>query len=141
MQKLFLRRHLANDELDIVDQQDVNGTQPCLKLHDFLAPHRGYKFHHEFFGGHIQNLCVGIYLSISMADSMHQVGFALARGGLQIERVEQGLVYRRHALCGTQRQNIGLALHEIGEGHPRVKRRPRGLCLTGFLRDRAFCMG
>ena len=41
----------------------------------------------------------------------------------------------------AQSQCIGLTLDEIRKSHARVKRRPRGLCLTGFLRDRAFCMG
>ena len=138
VEELFLRRYLADDELNIVDQQHIDGTQARLEFHDFLAPHRGYKFHHEFFCRHINDLRVGVYFRISMTDGMHQVGFTLTRCRLKIKGIEKRLVFRRDAFCSAERENIGLTFNEIRKRHPRIKCRTWRQSLVRFLRDNAL---
>jgi len=53
---------------------------------------------------------------IGVADCVQQVGLALARGALEVERRELRRLGRGHALCGIRRQYVAGAGYEAGEG-------------------------
>jgi len=52
---------------------------------------------------------------------MHQMGFALSGGRLEIKRAEQRLVCCRRALRRVERKNIGVTGDKLVEGHPGVQ--------------------
>ena len=60
-------------------------------------------------------------LQEGMAGGVQQVRLALAGGGLEVERAELRLFGRAHALRGVERQHIGFAGDEGGEGEAGVE--------------------
>ena len=58
---------------------------------------------------------------------MKQVRLALPRRALEVERRELRRFQRGHALCGIDREHVGGARNEFGEGQRRIKPGNRGI--------------
>ncbi len=104
MEQLFLRRRLAADEMDIVDQQQVGAAHLVLEgggrlVHQRLDEGRG-----EFFGRQVDDAGVGTARAGFPADGVQQVRLAVAVRPVQEHRIEVAVGPRRH-----------LARHLIGE--------------------------
>src|SRR3546814_9174331 len=55
VEEFFLRRILAGDELQIVDQQQIGGAQPGLERKGIARAQRLHEFEHEAFGRHARS--------------------------------------------------------------------------------------
>ena len=73
-----------------------------------------------------------------MTNRVHQMGFALAGCGLQIERVEQWAVDRGNAFSRCDSQYVGLAADEIRKGQTRVEGRTNRHCFNDVRNSSAF---
>ena len=126
VEKFFLGRVLARDELQIVDQQQVGRAQPLLECKGIAGAHRGDELEHESLGRHAQHRRTRLIRLKGMADRMHQVGLALPGATMK----EQG-AETRHARLGqrqggVERDPVRSVDHEPVEGEARVQRRPVG---------------
>ena len=81
MEEFFLRRVLAGDELEIVDQQQVRAAQTLLERMRVARAHRCDEIIHEPLGGHAQHDRVRVMLEERMADRVHEVGLAPDKKG------------------------------------------------------------
>ena len=121
IKQLFLRRSLADDELDVVDQQQVEAAQAGFEFEHLVGFERLDEFDHEPLGAAVENAAARMGLQKAVADRVEQMRLALAGRGLEIERRELRLFRCAHALCRVEREHIGLAGDKGGEGQARVE--------------------
>ena len=71
MEELFLSPILAGEELDVVDQQHVDGPIACPEVvHPAFLDGRDHLVH-EFFAGHIGDPPAVMLFQHGMTDGMH----------------------------------------------------------------------
>ena len=56
-----------------------------------------------------------------MADSVHQVSFALTGRGLEIKGAEKGLLRSSHSLSGIESQYVGMPGNKLVKCHARIE--------------------
>ena len=141
MEKFFLRRFLAVDELNIIDHQQINRPEAFLERNRILESKRPNKMIHELFGRQINHPAFGEFLARVMGDRMHQMRFAEPDAAIQKERVER----RRFRIGDPPGRGvgkfIGLTDNKVFKNKPRIKRRADAgniRCRSGFgfLEDR-----
>ena len=67
MEKFFLRRVLAADELHIVDHQHIDRAELILERDGILETQRAHELIHEFFRRHIDDAAMRIILRMCQA--------------------------------------------------------------------------
>ena len=128
MEKLFLRRFLAADELHIVDHQQIDRAELVLEIHRRAEAQRPDELVHELFGRQVDHLAGRSLGADVPGDRMHQMGLAEADPAIKEQRVERHAVDRRDAGLGDAAgggvgQLVGLADDKILEGEARIERR------------------
>ena len=121
VEQFLLRGGLADDELDIVDEQQIEAAQARLELDHLVLLQRLDEFDHEAFGAAIEDAAARMGLEEAVADGVQEVGLALAGPRLEIERAELGPFGRGHALRCVAGEDIRFARNEGGEGQHRVE--------------------
>ena len=76
MEELFLRIVLADQELQIIHHQHINGPQRFLEFHGGLAAQCCDEAIHEFFRAHIGNLARRVLFTDGPGNGMHQMRLA-----------------------------------------------------------------
>src|SRR5262245_42760519 len=76
MKKLGLCAFLARNELNIVDQQDINGSVSLTKIDDPIVPDGIDHLVHEALGRDVCELETSIVLQNVLANCVHQMRFA-----------------------------------------------------------------
>ena len=76
MEKFFLRRILATDELNIINHQNINRTKLFLERHRIAETKGAHKAVHEFFRRQIHHLSRWCLLADMPRNCMHQMRFA-----------------------------------------------------------------
>ncbi len=84
IEEFFLRAGLADDELDVIHQQQVETTQAGLEFQHLVGLQRLDEFDHEAFGAAVENAAARMGLQEAVADRVEQMRLALARSGLEI---------------------------------------------------------
>jgi hypothetical protein len=112
--------------LQVVDHQQVDRAQPRLERVGVLVAQRLHKFEHEALGGHVDRGRGRIRFQERMADRVHQVGLALARAGMEVERAEARGARLGHCLGRVAGHAIRRIDHEAVEGEARVELRALG---------------
>ncbi len=132
VEKLFLSRILAGDELHIVDHQHVDGTKQVFEIHHLLFAQRLHEAIHELFGREIDHPQIGIAGLDVPGDGVHQVGLAQADTAIEKQRIERDRTALGHPARGGMGKLVGFADHEAVEGETPVKRRARQLVRLGL---------
>ena len=121
VEKFLLRRVLAGDKLNVVDQKQVGVAVFVAELEVFAGTHRFNKFVGELVALDVNDVVFGVLLLDAVGDGIEQVG--LAEAGLAVEK--QGVIDRgallRDGLRGGKRVLVGRADDEGVEGELRVK--------------------
>ena len=121
MEKFFLCRVLAADELHVINHQHIDGTKLFLERHRIPEPQRPDKLVHELFRREVNHPAVGMRLGDVPSNGVHQMGFAQAHAAIEKQRVE-GYAFRfRHTACGSEGQLVGFADNKIVERAARVE--------------------
>ena len=115
VEQFFLSGSLADDELDIVHQQQVEAAEAGLEFDHPVGLQGLDEFHHEAFRAAVEDAAAGVGLQEGVTDGVQQVRLALAGRGLEVERAELRLFRRSHALCGVEGEDVRFAGHESGE--------------------------
>src|ERR1043166_8317137 len=76
VEELRLRSFFADDELDVVDEQNVDATISLAKFENAIVANRVDHFVHESLGGDVGQLERGIVRQHVVPDRMHQMRFA-----------------------------------------------------------------
>ena len=92
VEKFFLRRVFAADELHIVDHQQIDRAELVLEVHRRAEAQGPDELVHEFFGGQIDDLAARRLHADMPGDRMHQMRLAEPDAAIEEERVE------RHAM-------------------------------------------
>ena len=77
VEQLFLCRGLADDELDVVHQQQVEAAQAGLEFQHLIGFERLDEFDHEALGAAVENAAAGMGLQEGVPDRVQQVRLAL----------------------------------------------------------------
>ena len=83
MEKLFLRPFFIREELNIVNQQSVNGTVVAFKLFDRVVLQGFDHVLHKTLGVHIHHFSVWLTRHNAVTDSVQQVGFTQTRTAIK----------------------------------------------------------
>ena len=75
VEKFFLRRILAGDELNIVNHQHINLAKLLFERHCVLETQCTDKLIHEFFRRQIQNCSAWVLRANFPRNGMHEMGF------------------------------------------------------------------
>ncbi len=126
MEELLLRRILATYELNVVNHQQIDRTEPVLEIHRRAEAQRADELVHEFLGRQIDHLAAGGVSPDMPGNRVHQMGFAKADPAIEEKRVERhGMVGRGTSLGdapgGGMRQFVGLADDEVLEREARIE--------------------
>src|SRR5262249_32632731 len=73
VEELFLSPFLACEELDVVHQQDVDGSVPFPEIYSFVVPYGIDQLVHELFRRNIGQAERRIAASDQVSDRVHQV--------------------------------------------------------------------
>ena len=133
VEQLFLGARFANDELDIVNQQQIEAAQARLKFDHLILLKRLDEFHHETLCAAIKDARARVGLQIGMADGVQKMRFALAGRGLEIERRELRAFGCSHPLGGIASKDVRLAGHKGCKGQRWIK--PNAGCETSIAQS------
>ena len=117
---------LALHELEIVDQQNVDGAELVLEGDGVLAAHGLHELIAEALGRQVEHLRLGRAPLHLPGDGMQQMRLAEPDMGMEVERVERPLLVehgRSHLGRHRVGDAVGLALHEALEGVLGIERR------------------
>ena len=87
MEKLFLCAFAGGDELDIVNHQDIHGSEALAKCGHALETNRGDHFVGKFFRADVGETERRIATLERVADRLHQVRLAKSDSAIQKQRV------------------------------------------------------
>ena len=71
VEKLRLRPFLASDELNVVDEQDVDGAVSFAKINDAVVADRVDHFVHEALGRDVGEFEMAVVLQHVLSDPVH----------------------------------------------------------------------
>ena len=141
VEELGLRPFLADDELDVVDEQDVHAAVPLAEFENAVVPNRVDDLVHEAFGRDVRELQPRAVRQDVVADRVHQMGLAQTDAAVEEQRVVRTRRRFSHRAAGRVRELIRRADDERVEGvagtqaaDARVIARPSALGL-GQIRD------
>ncbi len=120
VKELLLGPHLALEELDVVDEQDVGVAKARLEVLGALRLDGGHECVREALGRrgtHAQPAAVGAHV---VADRVQQVGFPQARRAVEKERVVGLAGQLGDCECRGVGEAVGVADDELVEGELRV---------------------
>ena len=123
VEKFLLRAVLVADELDVVDQQHVSGTQPLLERHRVFLPDRLNEPIHEPFGGQVEDAPGRLAATNAPRDGVQKVGLAAPDTAIEVERVERKMVDASDLLRRGVGEFVAFADYEFPEGEAVVERR------------------
>ncbi len=114
----FLLGLLALHELEIVDQQNVDGAKLVLERNGVLAAHGFHELVAEAFGRQVEHLRFGRPPFDVPGDGVQEMRLAQPDRGMEVQGIEGALLVkdggshlRRHGM----RNAVGLPLHEALE--------------------------
>ncbi len=116
---------LALQELRVVEDQEVDRSQPLLEGDRRLRLERGDEAVHEFLGRQIDDRAP--LLSGGMGDRLQKMGLAEPDGRMEVERAKgrrPAPIGIGHALHGVKGEFVRPPNLESGEGQPPIERRP-----------------
>jgi len=121
VEELLLRRVLAGEELDVVDQQRVHGTEAALEVVHVLLLQRLHHAADELLRTKVEHLRAGIVLHEHVAGGVHEVGLAEAGAPIEQQGVVRPARVHRHLHGRGLAQLVRLAFDEGFEGVVRVE--------------------
>ena len=83
MEEFFLRAFAGGDELDIVNHQDIHGSEALAKCGHALETNRGDHFVGKFFRADVGETERRIAAFERVADGLHQVSLAKSYSAVQ----------------------------------------------------------
>jgi hypothetical protein len=87
VEKLGLCALFADNELDVVHQQDVDAAIALAEFQDPIVPNRVDHFVHEAFGGDVRQLESRAVREDVVTDGVHQMGFSQTHAAVEKQRV------------------------------------------------------
>ena len=102
MEKLLLGLHLALEELDVVDEQDVDVAVPALEVRGLVVTDAVDEVVRELLGVDVAHLDVGEQVAGVVPDGVEQV--RLAQSGVAVD--EEGVVGLRRCLGDRDRRGV-----------------------------------
>jgi hypothetical protein len=115
VKELFLGAFLLGDELNVVDEQDVDGAKTVAETGHAIVAQRGDHLVGELLGGNVADARRGLSPLHIMTDGVHEMGLAHAHTTIEEERI----VGARGALGNSQgrgaRKLVAVADHEVVE--------------------------
>ena len=109
VKQFFLRARFADNELDIIHQQQIETAQPCFKF-DHLVLFQGLnKFDHKPLCAAVEDPRARVRLQIGMSNRVEQMGFALSGCRFEVKRGKLRAFGGRHSLSRVACENIRLA--------------------------------
>ena len=87
MEKFFLRRFLAGNELDVVNQQHIRFTVGLAEQLGRVVAHGGDDLVGELFAIDVNNVEIGVVFTDLNLDCIEQVGLAQPRRPVDKQRV------------------------------------------------------
>jgi hypothetical protein len=87
VEELFLGALLAGEELDVVDEQDVDGAVLVAEAGHLVVADGVDHLVGELFAGDVADGGVGLAALDEVADGLHEVGLAHADAAVEEERV------------------------------------------------------
>ena len=115
MEKLFLRSFFIGKELNVIDQQRINGTVVAFKLFDRIVLQGFYHVLNEAFGVHIHHFGIGLTRHNAVAHRMQQVRFTETRAAIQKQRVVSATGVIGYLASRRARQLVRLTFNEVIE--------------------------
>ena len=113
VEKLLLRRFLAGNELDVVDQQHVGFPVFLAELLGGVVAHRGDDLVGELFTIHVDDVEIGmVFLDLDL-NGVEQVGLAQAGRPVDEQRVVGAGGVGRHRLGRRVGKLVGRPLDEV----------------------------
>jgi hypothetical protein len=116
VEELLLRALLAGDELDVIDQEEIDGAVLGAELGGAVVADRVDELVREALGGEIEQAEGRVEASDLVADRVEQVGLAQADTAVDEERVVGLRGQLGDGLAGRLGELIGVADHEGIEG-------------------------
>src|SRR6202790_5154602 len=87
VEELFLGAFFSSDELDVIDQQDIDGVETVAETDHAIEADGVDDFDGEFFRADVTEAHRRIALLDGVPDSVHQVGLAHAHTAIEEQRV------------------------------------------------------
>ena len=121
MEEFFLRAFLAGEELNVVDQQRIEGPVDPLEVGNPVVLQGTDHVGDETLGMDVGDFGVRIPIEDQVSDRVHQMGFAEADTAVDEERViGSARIHADLIGCGAG-QLVALALDEIREGEAAIQ--------------------
>ncbi len=115
IEELFLGTRLADEELHVVDEEEVERAVVALERVEALVLVGTHHVGHELLGVDVAHLGFRVALQHLGADRLQQVRLAQARAAIDEERVVGRAGILGHLDGRGARDLVGLAVHEVGE--------------------------
>ena len=130
VEKLGLRALFADDELDVVDEQDVDAAIALAEFENAIVANRIDDFVHETLGRDVGELQPRAVREHVVPDRVHQMRFAESHAAVEEQRVIRARRRFRNGAARGMRELIRRADDECFEGIARTQiaarlRRPR----------------
>ncbi|MNP09831.1 hypothetical protein D3C76_1019510 [compost metagenome] len=87
MEKFFLGSFFISKELDVIDQQRINGTVVAFKLFDRVVLQGFYHVLNEALGVHIHHFRIGLACHNAVTHRVQQVSFTQTGAAIQKQRI------------------------------------------------------
>ena len=127
VEELFLRPFLAGEELDVVEQQRVDGAIAIAELLHPVVADRGDQLGDERVGRHVDDLHARVRVADLLADRLDQMRLAEAGAAVDEERVERAAGILGDRLRRRAGELVRFADDERLEPVPRIEDREREL--------------
>ena len=121
MEKFFLGRILATDELHIINHQHVDRPELLLEIHRIAFAQCPDEAVHEFLSRQINNTAMRGELLDMPGDGMHEVSLAQPDAAIKEQGIEGNRPRFGHALRSSIGKFVRLTDNKAVEGKARVK--------------------
>ncbi len=116
MEKLFLRSFFISKELNVIDQQRINGTVVAFKLFDRVVLQGFNHVLNEALGVHIHDFGIRLTRHDAIANRVQQVRFTQTGAAIKEQRVIGAARVIRHLTGRRARQLVRFTFDEVIEG-------------------------
>ncbi len=115
MEKFFLRSFFIGKELDVIDQQRINGAVVAFKLFDRIVLQGFYHVLNEALGVHIHHFRIRLAGHNAVTHRVQQVRFTQTRAAIQEQRVVGASGVISNLTSRRARQLVRLTFNEVIE--------------------------
>ena len=123
VEELFLRALLLRDELNVVDQQHVDGAEAIAEAGHAIVAQRGDHLVGELLRRDVADACRGLAALHLVADGVHQVRLAHSHAAIEEERIVGARGPLGDGQRGGARKLVAVADDEVVEGVARIQLR------------------